>query len=129
MRLPPGLTGLLLRGDLLTLCGDLSLRGELWRLLPMLQWSGYVEIDLNLLVAAVERVVLSINLVDSGYRDLVDLLQVVGLLFLKYIHYICMQLGLTIYYFILFQVISSGFVHISPVHSIVRCHFLYNCQV
>ena len=35
VKLPPGLTGLLLRGDLLTLCGDLSLRGELWRLLPM----------------------------------------------------------------------------------------------
>ena len=35
VRLPPGLTGLLFLGDLLTLCGDLSLRGELWRLLPM----------------------------------------------------------------------------------------------
>ena len=35
VRLPLGSTGLLLRGDLLTLCGDLSLRGELWRLLPM----------------------------------------------------------------------------------------------
>ena len=35
VRLPQGLTGLLLRGDLLTLCGDLRLRGELWRLLPM----------------------------------------------------------------------------------------------
>ena len=35
VRLPPRLTGLLLRGELRTLCGDLSLRGELWRLLPM----------------------------------------------------------------------------------------------
>ena len=35
VRLPPGLTGLLLRGDLPALWGDLSLRGELWRLLPM----------------------------------------------------------------------------------------------
>ena len=55
VRLPQGLTGLLLRGDGLTLCGDLSLRGELWRLLPMLQWSGHVEIDLNFLVATVEE--------------------------------------------------------------------------
>ena len=84
VRLPQGLTGLLLRGDLLTLCGDLSLGGELWRLLPMLQWSGHVEIDLNLLVDAVERVVLPLNLVDSGYKDLVDLLHVVDLLCLKY---------------------------------------------